>query len=47
MPVLQFVSLWQERLSAVQDVGCTYADSTLAFKLLGEKEMSTPTDSVV
>jgi hypothetical protein len=31
------VGLWQERLAAVQAVGCSYADSTLAFKLLGEK----------
>jgi hypothetical protein len=37
MPVLEFVGLWQERLAAVQSVGCSYADSTLAFKLLGEK----------
>ncbi len=37
MPVLEFVGLWQERLAAVQAVGCSYADSTLAFKLLGEK----------
>jgi hypothetical protein len=37
MPVLEFVGLWQERLAAVQAAGCSYADSTLAFKLLGEK----------
>jgi hypothetical protein len=35
MPLLEFVDLWQQRLSALQAVGCDYSDATLGFKLLG------------
>jgi hypothetical protein len=33
MPVLEFVGLWQERLAAVQSVGCSYAGSTIVMFL--------------
>jgi hypothetical protein len=34
MPVLEFVGLWQERLAAVQSVGCSWADSTISILFL-------------
>ena len=38
VPVLEFVDVWQQRLTSLQAVGCDYTDATLALKLLGENE---------